>query len=170
MPKKTAVGSRSYFGTVLQSVTTPLGVVTLALLIVDVAITTLSIRSPQSIPYGMILFLVVIVLFFGLVWFRPHALYHPSDLRQDMFSLVFPADLTSVDLVEDKCRYEIRDRNGQKRVGALQLVFGPGGWSFQLSTVLPFDTVRVTLYDTSGRMWTVRPFLPGHVSLSVIPG
>jgi hypothetical protein len=170
MPKQVASDSRSHFGTVLQSVTTPLGFLTLALLIVDVVITAFSVRSPQFVPYGVGLFLLIICLFFGLVWLRPQALYHPADLRHDIFSLRFPVDPTSVNLVEDKCRYEVCDSNGRKRAGTPQLVFGPGGWSFRVAMISPSETVSVTLYDTSGRTWTVRPFLPGHISLDVIPG
>ena len=154
----------SHFETVLRSVRTPLGFFTFVSLLLDGVLTGISAATNQIPLICPLIFLFfVVLLVFLIVWFRPHALYHPNDVQVATINLIFPLEETDIDFDLDKCRFEIRDREGRRRIaGVPNLTFGPSGcWCFLLTEIVAqADSVKISLVDHQGRRWEGKPFAP----------
>jgi hypothetical protein len=165
--------SRRYsdFAVVLRSVKTPLGFFTLIALLLDGIILAAAITTERVPLYWPLLVLgVVVVGMFALVWWRPHALYDPTELQTITVNLIFPDSEIPRDFDLDNCHFVVRGIDARKKYeGNPNLVPGPGGWSFTLSVpALSTDSVRIVLTDSLGRRWQTQNFRPYQTMTNVV--
>ena len=160
---------------VLSSVKTPLGFFALLALILDgilLATGALTAKVSMWAPIGLLGLLIVCV--FAIVLMKPHALYHPTDWpvqeKAVTVNLLFPIAAIDVDLHVEQCVLEVRDRAGnRKHRGTPNLIFGHGGWAFQLiEEVESSDSVRLELTEHNARKWRVNPFAPYETEQKVL--
>ena len=157
---------------IIKAVRTPLGFFSLLVLVVDAV---LAVAAPGQLPWGVPagLLALLIVSVFLIAFFRPKALYHPSDWpkpRNLTVTLVFPVDPFGVDLDTDKGVLDIRDKRGKPRHRVRpNLVFGHGGWVFELPDDLePSDSIRLQLWENTGAGWKTNPFAPYQTETKMI--
>jgi hypothetical protein len=161
---------------VLNTVQTPLGVIVLALVILDTVLTATAVltdRISLLVPLAVIVFIVLLVSFIAVKW--PWALYHPRDRVVLSVTLLFrkrdPANLSQwiaiepidVDLDVTKCKLDIFDYQGRARISRTpSIIVGSGTWYLQLmgTEIGPDDSVSIELVEHNGQMWRIKPFLP----------
>ncbi|MBI1928894.1 hypothetical protein HYR99_32195 [Candidatus Poribacteria bacterium] len=151
---------------IINAVQTPLGFLTLIVLIIDgIFVGVGAFSNNKSIMWGAFVLLVSIVLVVVVIaWNKPHALYHPRDRQSIRVNLNFPKGISPFNLVldTDKCILEVCNTEGKiTYTGRTNLQLDHGGWTFVLGAeVAPSDTVRLELVEQNGRKWRVNPFSP----------
>ena len=159
-----SVNTERAWPSILAAVKQPLGFFTLVALITDGLLGggALTGRVPWQAPVALLV--IVLVLFSGVVIFKPDALYAPGPKTPLTISLVFPPE-TRVQLAVEKCTIEVRDLEGKPREPKIRTANLTQDvakiWSVRLgSDVRLDDSVRLELIDEDGERWRVNPFLP----------
>lgn len=168
-------GKYGEWASLINSVKTPLGFLTLIALILDGILLGIAAFTDKLSLWAPLVFLGLLVAgVFAIIWKKPLVLYHPSDWpvqkKNMIINMLFPIDAYKVNLNIQRCTFEVRDLGGKsKRTGTPNLTFGNGGWSFQLTEdVEPYDSVRLELVEHSGQRWRVNPFSPYEKEVKVL--
>ena len=90
----------------------------------------------------------------GFLKYRPEAMF---------VNILFPPKIQpqKIDLDQNKCTYEIKDKDGKVKSGNIVPMPGPGGFQCRLSyNVNPSDYVKLNLVEKNGKQWEVPYFCP----------
>lgn len=151
---------------VINAVKTPLGFFVLIALISDGILSVAIATGKISVwaPIGVLVLLIACV--FVISWKKPWALVPRKVIT---VNLDFPIEPIQVELNVNQCLFKVRDMRGKtKRTGTPNLIFGNGGWSFQLTEdIESSDSVHLELVENK-RRWRVNPFLPYETTVKAI--
>lgn len=101
-----------------------------------------------------VLLVEILAAVIGFLKYRPEAMF---------VNILFPPSIKpqKVDLDQNKCTYEIRDKDGNVKSYKVVPIVGPGGVQCRLSSnVNPSDYVRLNLIEKNGKEWEVPYFCP----------
>jgi hypothetical protein len=167
--------------TIINSVQTPLGLITLLALILDGSLIGISaFKGEVSLWAPISLLALLIIGVFAVVLINPKAFYHPRDWPpqeipmpvNDMSLKVkvhFPAELRPLEFkfVQNSCLLEIHEREGTiKHHRTLDLIWGQDIWYFfiPMNTLSPNDYIYFDLVEYNGRKWTMT-FEPNEIEV-----
>jgi hypothetical protein len=149
---------------VIEAIKTPLNAIVLFALIAEAFLITGSIQSDR-IPYWapLLVMVLIIVLFFVTILFRPSSLYHEKDKGPTTpidVQLGFPVDKQPIDLDTDATVMTVRPwKGGQAKKKDASIRDVNGSWVLQLPPETDtMDLIQVVLTERNGRQWRVDNF------------
>lgn len=151
---------------IIESVQTPLGFFTLAILVLEAILLGESLTTGRIEPWMPILLIaVVIVLVFVLVLVKPSAV-GVSQKTEITVTMMFPKGHSNVNFDFECGELSIKPK-GKTRTTEK---FTPtakyeGGWYHTLPPhVTPEDQLFISLKDTTGNTWKTKPFIPRAIA------
>ena len=173
MPDDTAEGGGRT--DIIASVKSPISLITLFALIIDsvlVGSAVVTERMPMWLP--LLVLVLIIVLFFITLWWKPESLYPPREEAKFFagdVTLNFDKEYLPIELDEEACRLFIKHYEGGKSKPAPpNLKEKDPTWSLILPKDLgPKDTIRLLLVEHNGMRWRVPSFSPFEKTVKAKP-
>jgi len=154
---------------IIESVQTPLGFFTLAILVLEAILLGESLTTGRIEPWMPILLIAVVIVFvFVLVLVKPSAVgvLQKTERSEITVTMMFPKEHSNVNFNIGCGELSIKPK-GKKRTTE---TFTPtakyeGGWYHTLpSHVTLEDQIRISLKDTTGKTWKTKPFIPRAIA------